>query len=154
MHRTDAETLSDLVLTIFRVHAALTDWGDEFSAPEGLSSARWQMLGALALAGEALTAPQMAARMGVTRQGAQKQLNLLVGAGLVGARPNPTHKRSCLYVLTGEGRACFDVVDARWRQHAERVSGSIGRSEVERAAGLLSALADALAPGRKRPIKS
>jgi len=40
-------------------------------------------LGAIALAEEPQTAPQIAAAMGGTRQGVQKQLNLAVAEGLI-----------------------------------------------------------------------
>ena len=70
-------------------------WGDAFVGPFGLTSARWQMLGALAFSEVPLTAPQIADRMGVTRQGAQKQLNLLREAHLVQTLPNPGHRRRC-----------------------------------------------------------
>jgi DNA-binding MarR family transcriptional regulator len=104
MNPTKEERLTGVILTLFQLNGALLDWGDVFVAPEALTSARWQMLGALALAGQPLSAPQVAAAMGVTRQGAQKQLNLLSEAQLVEVRPNPQHKRSPLYQLTGGGR--------------------------------------------------
>ncbi len=61
MPRVKAIQLSNLVLAVFRLNGALTDWGNNFVAPEGLSSARWQMLGAVAIAGRSLTVPQIAA---------------------------------------------------------------------------------------------
>lgn len=83
MRSNKTQHITELTLSVFRLNGALVDWGDYFSAPEELTSARWQMLGALTLAGQPLTAPQIANSMGVTRQGAQKQLNLLVDSGLI-----------------------------------------------------------------------
>ena len=86
MHRRDsipakpeprAAAITQLTLTVFRLNGMLLHWGDQVVEPLGLTSARWQMLGALALASTPLTAPQVGEAMGVTRQGAQKQLNLL-----------------------------------------------------------------------------
>ena len=88
------EHITELVLLIFRNNGQLIEWGDKFVAPFGLTSARWQMLGALALSGQPLTAPQVAKHMGVTRQGAQKQIKLLENDALLEKLPNPYHRRS------------------------------------------------------------
>lgn len=146
MRRSKATQLTELVLSVFRLNGVLVDWGDDFAAPQGLSSARWQMLGALALADRPLTAPQVAARMGVTRQGAQKQLNLLVDADLVEVRPNPMHKRSPLYALTARGHAAFDAIDQRWRSHAAQAASSFSATELDTAMTVMTALADLHAP--------
>ncbi|HRL21119.1 MAG TPA: hypothetical protein PLG97_00605 [Alcaligenes sp.] len=39
----------------------MLDWENDFSARHGLTSARWQILGAIALSERAPTAPQLAA---------------------------------------------------------------------------------------------
>jgi predicted ArsR family transcriptional regulator len=77
--------LTDVILLIFRVNGQLLVAGDRLVEHLHLTSARWQMLGAVALSPSLRTAPQLAAAMGVTRQGAQKQLNLLLETGLVEA---------------------------------------------------------------------
>lgn len=150
MRQTKADKFTDLVLTVFRVNGVLTDWGDDFSAPGGLSSARWQMLGALALAGQMLTAPQIAVRMGVSRQGAQKQLNLLAESGLVEVRPNPWHKRSPLYALTTSGQASFNAIDARWKQHAAKSAAQFGASDLDTAVRVLNALTEVMVVKREK----
>ena len=45
----DASLLSELVVQIFRVNGALTAWGDRFAAESGLTTARWQVLGAISM---------------------------------------------------------------------------------------------------------
>ncbi len=45
-----AETLTDLILTLFRVNNATLVWGDRLVRPFGLTSARWQIMGAIAYA--------------------------------------------------------------------------------------------------------
>lgn len=149
MPRSKADRLTDLVLAVFRLNGALSDWGDEFASSEGLSTARWQMLGAVALAGRPLAAPQVAARMGMTRQGAQRQLHLLVEAGLMEARSNPMHKRSPLYDLTPHGRDVFASIDARWKEHVSHASSPFRGSDLEAAAKLLVALIDTYSVARK-----
>ena len=114
----DASLLSELVVQIFRMNGALTTWGDRFAAESGLTTARWQVLGAISMAKEPSTSPQIAERMGITRQGVQKQLNLLLAEQLVNAQDNAAHKRSPCYTLTASGQALLDDISTRWRAQA------------------------------------
>lgn len=141
MARSKAEQLTELVLNVFRANGALSAWGDDFASAEGLSTARWQMLGAVALSQQPLTAPYLAARMGVTRQGAQKQLNLLVQEGLIEAQPNPMHRRSPHYQLTSQGRTVFNSIDGRWDKHAMQVASAFRGADLETAIAVLESLA-------------
>jgi DNA-binding MarR family transcriptional regulator len=119
----EAALLTDIVLLIFRVSGQLLASGDRLVANLSLTSARWQMLGAIALSDSARTAPQLAARMGMTRQGAQKQLSLLLKAGLVEAQANPGHARSPMYTLTRKGASIYaatERVQAKWANQLAR----------------------------------
>ena len=142
------EALSDLALAVFRLNGALLRCGDDLVAPLGLTSARWQMLGAIALAGHPLTAPQIGDAMGVTRQGAQKQLNLLRDQGLVAAKPNPAHQRSPLYTLTPTGEALYRQVDALWTERATRIVARIPAAHLRTATLTLDSVLSDLHPIR------
>jgi len=109
---------SETVVALFRANGKMLEWGDAFAAPFGLTSARWQILGAIARAGDRQTAPQIADMMGISRQGAQKQLNLLVEDGLVQKLANPSHLRSPHYALTTDGTDKYQQVSAAWEIHA------------------------------------
>ena len=124
-----AVVVTQLALCVFRLNGVLLHWGDQLVAPLGLTSARWQMLGAIALAGRPLTSPQVGEAMGVTRQGAQKQLNMLLEQGLVEARPNPAHLRSPLYALTPQGLALYRKADAIWSAQAVELASLIPAAE-------------------------
>lgn len=126
-----AAAISHIALTVFRLNGALLHWGDRLVEPLGLTSARWQMLGAIALAGSPLTAPQVGEAMGVTRQGAQKQLNLLRDEGMLESRPNPAHKRSPLYSLTPKGHALYAQADALWSAQAAQLAAAIPADQLE-----------------------
>ena len=117
-----AVAVTQLMLTVFRLNGVLLHWGDQLVAPLGLTGARWQVLGAIVLSGTPLTAPQVGEAMGVTRQGAQKQLNLLLDQGLVEACPNPAHRRSPLYVLTSQGLALYQQADTLWAAQAAELA--------------------------------
>ena len=56
--------------------------------------------------------------MGISRQGVQKQLNLLLAEQLVNAQDNAAHKRSPCYTLTASGQALLDDISTRWRAQA------------------------------------
>lgn len=137
-----SQMLSATVLAIFRANGRLLAWGDVFVAPFDLTSARWQMLGALALAEQTLTAPQIADRMGVTRQGAQKQLNLLLDDQMVEKLPNPVHRRSPLYSLTPRGEALFREVNAAWEAHGRASAQNFSAAELATTLRVLLAIAD------------
>ncbi len=101
------EILTEIFLSTFRLNSLLLEKGDELVAPLGLTSARWQVLGAIAMAGQAQSCPQIARAMGITRQGAQKQLDLALEAGLIAQVINPRHERSPLFELTRAGENKF-----------------------------------------------
>lgn len=135
-----AVVVTQLALSVFRLNGVLLHWGDQLVAPLGLTSARWQMLGAIALAETPLTAPQVGEAMGVTRQGAQKQLNLLLEQGLVEAHPNPAHRRSPLYALTPQGLALYRKADALWTTQAAELASLIPAAEASLATKTLESM--------------
>lgn len=141
-----AEAITSLTLTVFRLNGELLQWGDALVEPLGLTSARWQMLGAIALAGVPLTAPQIGQAMGVTRQGAQKQLNLLLEQGLIDSRPNPAHRRSPQYVLTPQGRELYLQAEALWAAQAADLSARIPAAQVQSAVKALESMLQQLQP--------
>ena len=134
------DTVTEIILGVFRLNARLLEQGDRLVQPLGLTSARWQVLGAIALAGESLTAPQIAAAMGVTRQGVQKQLNLAVADGLIKSHPNPRHQRSPLHALSARGQAAYDDAMALQRVWAKSLGQGLPLSELQRAKQVLAAL--------------
>lgn len=136
----DVQALTDLTLTVFRLNGVLLQWGDMLVEPLGLSSARWQMLGAIELVGKPLTAPQVGEAMGVTRQGAQKQLNLLLELRLVESHSNPAHRRSPLYSLTPRGRQLYMRAEELWTARATELAARIPRNQVQAAQIALDAM--------------
>ncbi|MFN5096479.1 MAG: MarR family winged helix-turn-helix transcriptional regulator [Limnohabitans sp.] len=134
------QAVTQLTLAVFRLNGELLNWGDQLVAPLGLTSARWQMLGSLALAGKPLTAPQVGESMGVTRQGAQKQLNLLLKGGLVDVHPNPAHRRSPLYTLTPRGLALYERADDLWAVKALKLSELMSTDQASSATQTLESI--------------
>ncbi len=145
MNSSKADKLTAIALSVFELNGLLIEWGNGFCQPHGLTSARWQVLGAIALAPEAPSAPQIAAFMGVTRQGVQKQINLLLEEGLVEAQANPAHKRSPLYALTPQGRKVYGALDQRWREHVQALAGRYSAADLDASLRVLSSLSQVYA---------
>lgn len=109
--------LTELVLEAFRLNGALLEAGDRLTAPLGLTSARWQVLGAIAGEGRPLTVAQIGRRMGLSRQAVQRIVNDLDGLSFVRLIDNPDHKRARLVQLTPscvETLAQLDATQSAW----------------------------------------
>ena len=102
--------LTGLIIDLFRVNSLLLTAGDRLVAGLGLTSARWQILGAVAAAENPQPVAWLARDMGANRQNIQRIINDLHEQGLVAFETNPHHKRAQLVVLTDKGRQTFDAV--------------------------------------------
>lgn len=143
MPPTKADRLTAIALAVFKLNGQLVEWGNHFAKPHGLTSARWQVLGAIAMASQPPSMPQIAAAMGVSRQGVLKQINLLVGEGLIEPLPNPAHKRSALYALTASGQAAYLALTERWQAHVRGLATAFSAAELEAAVRVLAVLSQA-----------
>ena len=112
-----ADALTDLIIDVFRLNGLLVTAGDRMVARLGLTSTRWQVLGAIADAERAQPIAWLARDMGGNRQNVQRIVNDLQKMGLVTLEVNPHHRRASLVVLTEKGRRTFDEasrVQAPW----------------------------------------
>jgi DNA-binding MarR family transcriptional regulator len=121
----DSEKITDIILSIFRLNGRIIAWGDELSREFDLTSARWQVLGAIAFAEAPQTVPDIADRMGVTRQATQKQVNLLEVEGLVERRANPRHKRSPHYLLTAVGERAYGRISEKYQAWVRKAAEDV-----------------------------
>ena len=110
-HTPAGKALTDLILEVFRLHGLLLAAGDRLTHPLGLSSARWQVLGALQFAGEPLPVAHIARQMGLTRQSVQRTVDLLAQEGLIAFADNPHHRRAKLVDFTPRGRSLMETVN-------------------------------------------
>ncbi|MEF2073144.1 MarR family winged helix-turn-helix transcriptional regulator [Consotaella aegiceratis] len=108
-HSERGEAVTALVLDIFRLNARLLSAGDGLVAELGLTSARWQVLGALAAAERPQPVSHLARDMGGHRQNVQRIVNDLMKKGLVRFETNPHHRRAQLVVLTDAGRSAAEA---------------------------------------------
>ncbi|MGH3030436.1 MAG: MarR family winged helix-turn-helix transcriptional regulator [Gaiellaceae bacterium] len=150
----EGETATGVILSTFRANGLLLAAGDAISADEGLTSARWQVLGAIALAERPLTVPQIARRMGLTRQSVHVTVKRLVDDGLLELAPNTDHRRSQLVCLTGGGRAAYAAMDARQAAWVNRIADGIGRAELQTTARVLDELCRRLEAGSREETEA
>nr|WP_206026470.1 MarR family winged helix-turn-helix transcriptional regulator [Roseimicrobium sp. ORNL1] len=109
--------LTALTLDIFRLNNLLLNAGDRLVTNLGLTSARWQILGAIARAGLSQPVAWLARNMGANRQNVQRIVNDLHEQGFVIFEANPHHRRAQLVVLTEKGQRVYDaamVLQAPW----------------------------------------
>lgn len=107
MHSPKRMLFLDLVLSVFRLNGLLIAEGDDMTEALGLTSARWKVIGVIALSNSGLTVPGIARVLGQSRQAVQRITDVMVTDGLLSYHPNPKHKRSVLVVLTDEGKDAY-----------------------------------------------
>lgn len=146
-----APLLSELILEVFRLNRLFLDAGDELTAPVGLSSARWQVLGVVEHG--PVPVANIARIMGLTRQAVQRTADSLEAEGLIAFRPNPHHRRAQLLTLTPEGRTALDYVQERHAEWANRLSEGYSPESLTSALAVLRQLREDLDPGELMPEK-
>jgi DNA-binding MarR family transcriptional regulator len=100
-----------LVADVLEAAGALRRLGEHIAHAEGLTQGRWQVLSVVS--DQALTVPQAARRLGVSRQNVQRVANDLTTLGFASYLPNPDHRSSPLLTLTPPGEEVLARVTAR-----------------------------------------
>ncbi len=147
----EGETATEVILSTFRVNGLLLAAGDLLSAEHGLTSARWQVLGAIVSAQRPLTVPQIARRMGLTRQSVHTTVNRLLADGVVELVPNEDHQRSQLVRLTEPGQAIYQAVDQNQAAWVNQLAAGLARSDLETTARVLGELCTRLEADPSQP---
>jgi DNA-binding MarR family transcriptional regulator len=105
------EAMTALILEVFRLNGCLLAAGDRLVSKLGLTSARWQVLGAIALSPTPEPVARLARNMGLNRQGVQRIVNELAAEEIIAFQENPHHRRAKLVVLTEKGREVYQAAD-------------------------------------------
>ena len=134
--------LTDLILETFRLNGRLLAAGDGLTSDLGLSSARWQVIGAIEEA--PLPVAQIARNMGLTRQAVQRVANVLAEDGLVEFAENPDHRRAKLVCLTGDGREVLEEIGKRQTAWSNDLATGFTRKSIEDALKVLREVRDRL----------
>ena len=137
-HTPSGEALTDLILETFRLNGRLLAAGDELVSELGLTSARWQVLGAMAVAPAPLPIAHIARNMGLTRQSVRRLVDEMARDGLVRLAPNPHHARAKLVLPTEAGKRAFADAHKRQAPWANAVAKGLARRDIEAAHRMLA----------------
>ncbi|MHC2337329.1 MarR family winged helix-turn-helix transcriptional regulator [Bradyrhizobium sp. USDA 4454] len=141
------EALSSLILDLFRLNSLLFTSGDRLVAGLGLTSARWQILGAIVAAERPQPVAWLARDLGAARQNVQRIVNDLERDGLVTFETNPHHRRAQLVVLTEKGRQAFDAAMRLQLPWVNGLADGLSMKDIEAMSGVVSTLRGRLENG-------
>src|SRR5262245_48066233 len=136
-HTAAGKAVTDLILEAFRLNGRLLSAGDQLTRDLGLSSARWQVMGAIDIAGTPPPVAQIARNMGLTRQSVQRIADVLAAEGWVEFIPNPNHQRAKLVTLTPRGREVLQEVSRRQIVWANALAKGVSAAELAAAVRLM-----------------
>jgi DNA-binding MarR family transcriptional regulator len=147
----DPLLIRELVITLFSTNGRLVEAGNALVRPIGLTTAWWQVLGALGYSPVPLPVAHIARNMGLTRQAVQRVVELLAERGFVSLETNPHHQRAKLVVLTPAGSAALRAAEVAVAPLDRLVIDRIGAERVEIAISVLNELREGLAYALDEP---
>ncbi len=134
------DALTDLILDLFRVNSRILAAGDRLVAGLRLTSARWQVLGAIVAADRPQPVPWLARDLGGNRQNVQRIVNDLHREGLVAFEANPHHRRAQLVVLTDKGKQTFEAAMRLQAPWANSLADGLSAKDIQVAHRVIVAL--------------
>ncbi len=137
-HTKAGKALTELILEIFQFNGRLLAAGDGLARPLGLTSSRWQVLGAI---GERpLSVAQIARNMGLARQNVQRLADVLQEEGFAAYAANPDNQRAKLVCLTGKGQRAMKELARRQALWANGIVSNASAGEIQEALSLVKEL--------------
>jgi DNA-binding MarR family transcriptional regulator len=138
----EPKKVGTLFAELFEAAGVGRNWGEALASREGLTQARWQTMW-VAATGQ-LTVPQIARRLGVSRQNVQRVVNDLVAEGQATYSSNPDHKASPLVTLTNTGVRSLERINAAVVRDHERLLRQFSERDVDRLRALLGRFTTAI----------
>lgn len=135
------QAVTRLILAVFRFNGRLVAGGDRLVGAVGLTSARWQVLGALVLRDGKATVSDAARVMGLTRQAVQRLATAMIAEGLIETTPNPRHARAPLLRLSSKGRAAYAAAARRQAPWARELAKGVTIAQLDSSQTLIATLA-------------
>ena len=135
-----ADALTGLIIDVFRLNGLLLMAGDRMVARLGLTSSRWQVLGAVVDAERAQPVAWLARDLGGNRQNVQRIVNDLQKVGLVTLEVNPHHRRAALVVLTEKGRRIYEEASRMQAPWANALSEDLAIKDIDTTRRVVAAL--------------
>jgi DNA-binding MarR family transcriptional regulator len=132
--------LSELIVTVFRLNGRLLAAGDRLVAGFGLTSARWQVLGAIALSPVPEPVARLARNMGLNRQGVQRIVGELAAEDFVELKDNPHHRSAKLVVMKAKGVQAYEAALAAQAPWVNKLGEGFDPRSIKEAGRILEAL--------------
>jgi DNA-binding MarR family transcriptional regulator len=117
-----------IVADIFELAGRFRADGEEIARTIGQTQARWQVISAASAAPR--TVPQIARRLGVTRQNVQRIADLLVAEGSARFAANPDHRGSPFLLLEKRGQTALEELTRTARSRHVRVARALARTDI------------------------
>ena len=133
----DRPLIRNMVIKVFETNGLLVETGNALVRHAGLTTAWWQVLGALGYSPAPLPVAHIARNMGLTRQAVQRVVDLLLEREFVALQVNPHHQRAQLVVLTPAGHAALEAAEAAAAPLDRRLLERIGAERVAAAMAVL-----------------
>jgi DNA-binding MarR family transcriptional regulator len=134
------DALTSFIPDLFRLNSLLLTAGDRLIARLGLTSARWQILGAIVRAERPQPVAWLARDLGANRQNVQRIINDLHEGGLVTFETNPHHRRAQLVVLTDTGKQTYEAAMRLQAPWVDNLSERLVVKDIETAHRVIMAL--------------
>jgi DNA-binding MarR family transcriptional regulator len=148
------EALTSLILDLFRLNGLLLISGDRLVTGLGLTSARWEVLGAIAAADRPQPVAWLARDLGAHRQNVQRIVNDLQRDGMVSFEANPHHRRAQLVVMTAHGMATLDAAMRLQAPWVNRLTEGLSVEDIEAVRRVATALIGRLQHTHEDPAGS
>ena len=139
-----AEIVPLLVADVFHLAGVFRRIGEQIARLAGRTQAEWQLLSAIS--DGARTVPQVARRLGYTRQSVQRTADSLAANAFVRFVPNPDHKKSTLVELTPAGRKALDRITQRAAAFHREVAAHVDAGRLGEAESFLRTMCETLDP--------
>ena len=125
------DALTDLILDLFRLNNLLLTAGDRLVAGLGLTSARWQILGAIVAAERSQPVAWLARDLGANRQNVQRIVNDLEKEGLVAFETEPASPAGATRRADRQGKADLRCRLAFAGSLGQRLSDDLAIKDIE-----------------------
>jgi DNA-binding MarR family transcriptional regulator len=123
-----SELVPLIVADIYELASRFREHGETIARTVGQTQARWQVMSAASA--EPRTVPQIARRLGVTRQNVQRIADLLVEEGWARFAPNAEHRSSDHLILTARGEKALRELTAAAEGYHARVGASFSDEQL------------------------
>jgi DNA-binding MarR family transcriptional regulator len=125
----DTSSLLPLIIAdVYELAGRFREQGEAIAKDVGQTQARWQVMSAASA--DPRTVPQIARRLGVTRQNVQRIADLLVKENWASFEVNPDHKGSPYLVLNSRGQASLAKITKAAGQRHARLARKLAGTDV------------------------